>query len=63
MILHVIYESPSPYGMGQEDFYSFFFWLPWQPEFLIKIQFLKYSESTSPKDHFCEVSLKSICLL
>ena len=60
MKLHAKYESCSPYGLGQEDFLSFFFRLPWQPEFFIEFISLKYSESASPKDHFCEVSLKSV---
>ena len=38
-----------------------FFWLPWQPEFFTEFKSLKFSESASPKDHFCEVSLKSVC--
>ena len=61
MMLHAKYESSSPYGLGQEDFQSFLFRLPWKPEFLI-MEFisLKFSESVSPKDHFCEVSLKSV---
>ena len=54
------YESSSPYGLGQEDFQSFFFRLPWQPEFFTKFISLKFSESASPKDHFRAVSLKSI---
>ena len=29
-------------------------------EFTIQFKSLKYSESASPKDHFCEVSLKSV---
>ena len=37
----------------------FFFRLPWQPEIFTEFKSLKYSESASPKDHFCEVSLKS----
>ena len=60
MILHAKYESSSPYGLGQEDFKSFFFWLPWQPEFFTEFISLKFSESPSPKDHFCEVSLISV---
>ena len=60
MMLHAKYESSSPYGLGQENFKSFFFWLPWQPEFFMEFISLKYSESASPKDHFSEVSLKSV---
>ena len=62
MMLHAKYESSSPYSLGQEDFYFFFFRLPWQPEFFMEFIYLKYSESVSPKDHFCEVSLKSVGL-
>ena len=61
MMLHAKYESSSPYGLGQEDFLSFFFRLPWQPEFFMEFISLKYSESASPKDNFWEVSLKSVC--
>ena len=61
MVLHTIYESSSTYGLDQEVFkVSFFFWLPWQPEFFFEFKSLKYSESASPKDHFCEDSLKSV---
>ena len=60
MMLHAKYESSSPYGLGQEDFESFFSRLPWQPEFSMEFKSLKYFESASPKDHFCEVSLKSV---
>ena len=58
MILHAKYECSDPYGLGQEDFQRFFFWLPWKPEFFMGFKILEYSESTSPKDHFCEVSLE-----
>ena len=34
--------------------------LPWQPEFFMEFKSLIYSESTSPKDHFYKVSLKSV---
>ena len=44
----------------KEFFKSFFFWLPWQPEFFMEFKSLKYPTSTSPKDRFCEVSLKSV---
>ena len=60
MMLHAKYESSSPYGLGQVDFLSFSFWLPWQPEFFTEFKSLKFSESASPKDNFCEVSLKSV---
>ena len=59
-MLHAKYESSSPYGLGQEDFESFIFRLPLQPEFFTEIISLKFSESASPKDHFSEVSLKSV---
>ena len=38
----------------------FFFHLPWKPEFFTEFKSLKYSESASPKDHFCEDSLRSV---
>ena len=60
MLLHAKYESSSPYNLGQEDFLSFFFRLPWQPEFFMELKSLKFSESASPKDHFCKVLLKSV---
>ena len=53
MMLHAKYESPCPYSLGQEDFESFL-------KFFTELQSLKFSESASPKDHFCEVSLKSV---
>ena len=56
-MLHAKFESP--YSLGQEDFQSFVFWLPWQPEFFTEFKSLKYPEGASPKDHFCKVSLKS----
>ena len=59
MMLHAKYESSSPYGLGQEDFLSFFIQLPWQLQFFTEFESLKCSESASPKYHFCEVSLKS----
>ena len=31
-----------------------------KPKFLMEFKSLKFSESASPKDHFCEVSLKSL---
>ena len=57
MMLHSKYESSSRYGFGQKYFESFLFR---QPEFFMEFKFLKYSESMSPMDHFCEVSLKSV---
>ena len=60
MMLHAKYESSSPYGLGQEYFLSFYFQLLWQPEFFTEFKSLKYSESASSKDHFCEVSSKSV---
>ena len=56
MMPHAKYESSSPYGLGQKDFLSFFHRLPWQSEF----KSLNFSESASPKGHFCDVSLKSV---
>ena len=60
MMLHAKYESTTPYGLGQEDFLSFFFRLPWQPDFFTELVSLKFCQSASPKDHFCEISLKSV---
>ena len=61
MMLHAMYKSCNHYGLGPEDFKSFFFRLPWQPKFFMEFKSLKYSESASPNDHFCKVSLKSDC--
>ena len=60
MMLLAKYERLSPYGLEQEDFYFFFFRLPWQPEFFAEFISLKFFESASPKDQFCEVSSKSV---
>ena len=60
MMIHAKYGSSSHNGLGQEDFFFFFFRLPWQPEFFTELKSLKFSESASPEDHFCEVSLKSV---
>ena len=35
-MFHVKYLSSSLYDIG-EDFLSFFFWLPWQPQFFMGI--------------------------
>ena len=56
MMLHTNHKSSSPYGLGEEDILSFFFLLV-ATEFIS----LKYFRSASPKDPFCEVSLKSVC--
>ena len=60
MMLHAKYESSSPYGLGQEDFLSFFLQLPWQPQFFTEFKSLKFSEGASPKEYFCKVLLKSV---
>ena len=57
MMLHAKYKSSSPYGLGQEAFYSFFFLLPSQLEFFTEFKSLKFSESASPKDHFCFIKI------
>ena len=41
--------------------FFFFFSVAMATKFLSKIKVFMYSESVSPKDHFCEVSLKSVC--
>ena len=46
MMLHAKYESSSPYGLGQEDFLSFFLLVA------MELISLKFSESASSKDHF-----------
>ena len=48
--------------VSEKKFFKvFFFWLPWQLEFFMEFKSLKNSESASPKNHFCAVSLKSDC--
>ena len=56
-MLYTKCESYSHYGLGQKEFQIFF---PWEPEFFMEFKSFKYSESASPKDHFYEVSLKSV---
>ena len=60
MMLHAKYESCSLMVWDKKIFKVFFFRLPWQPEFFKIFKSLKFSESASPKDHFCEVSFKSV---
>ena len=57
MMLYAKYQSSSPYSLGQGDFKSFFSQLPWHPEFFMEFKYLKCSESSSPKDHFCEIEI------
>ena len=52
MMLYAKYKSSSPFCLGQEDILSFFFQLPWQPEFFKEFKSLKFFESASPRDHF-----------
>ena len=59
MMLHAKYERSRPYGLGQEDFLKFFPSVAMQPEYFTEFNSLKYFERAWPKDHFCEVWLKS----
>ena len=48
---------------GNKHFLPFpqcFLIFPKQPEFFMEFKSLKYSESASPEDHFCVVSLKYV---
>ena len=60
MMLHAKYLSPRPCGFGEEDFWSFFFRLPWQPEFFMEWNSLNNFERPSCKEHFCQVSLNLV---
>ena len=42
---------------GEEDFLSFSFWLPWQPEFCMELISLKEFWRGPCKEHSCEVWL------
>ena len=57
-MFHAKYLSSSSYGFLEEDFLSFSYWLPWQPEFLMEFKFLNNFERGPPKDHFCKVWLQ-----
>ena len=50
-----LYKGPRPSGFGQEEFWSFCFWLPWQPEFCMEWKSFSNFERGPPKDHPCEV--------
>ena len=43
-MFHVKYLSSSLYGLGEEDFLSFFFRLPWQQEFCMELNSLNKFE-------------------
>ena len=59
MMLHAYIKALALTVWDKKIFKVFFFRLPWQPEFFMEFKSLKYSERASPKDHFCNVSLKS----
>ena len=56
--MHIPYTKAPPLMVWAKKIFSFFFWLPLQPQFFMEVKILKYSESESPKNHFCKVSLK-----
>ena len=43
-------------GLGGE---GFLLWLPWQPELFMEHNYLKEFERGPPKEHSCEIWLKS----
>ena len=55
-MLQTKYLSSRPYGLFLEDFLSFSFRLPWQPEFCMELISLNNFERAPPKEHPCEVS-------
>ena len=57
-MLQTKYLSSWPYGLFLEDFLSFSFRLPWQPEFCMELISFSKFERAPPKEHCCEVSLK-----
>ena len=58
-MLHTKYLSSWSSSLCQEDFLSFSFRLPWQPEFCMELISLNNFRRGPCKDHSCEVSLKS----
>ena len=59
-MLHTKYLSSRTYSLWQEDFLSFSFWLPWQPEFCMELNSLKEFWRGPCKEHSCEVWLKLV---
>ena len=51
-----LYWNPLSH-FGEEDFLSFSFWLPWQPEFRMELISLKEFWRGPCKEHSCEVWL------
>ena len=43
----------------EKIFKSFLIWLPWQPELFMEYNYLKEFERGPPKEHSCEIWLKS----
>ena len=60
-MLHAKYEDPSLNSLGQEDLKIFFHYVAMATRVLHGIQFFEAIWRAWPKDHFCEVSLKSDC--
>ena len=46
-------------GLGGDIFKGFLLWLPWQPELFMEHNYLKEFERGPPKEHSCEIWLKS----
>ena len=43
----------------EKIFKGFLLWLPWQPELFMEHNYLKEFERGPPKEHSCEIWLKS----
>ena len=54
-MFHVKYLSSSLYGLGGEDFLSFFFRLPWQPQFCMEFKSFNNFERTLCQKHLHQV--------
>ena len=50
-MFQVKYLSFSLYGLGEEDFLSFFFQMPWQPEFCMELNSLNNYKRASCHKH------------
>ena len=51
-MFHVKYLCSSLYGLGAEDFFKFFFWLQWQPQFCMELNSL--NNSTTLKELYAK---------
>ena len=46
-------------AVWEKIFKGFLLWLPWQPELFMEHNYLKEFEREPPKEHSCEIWLKS----